>query len=308
VHELAGNFPVVDAQAVAAARAVRAKIGTGFAVIDGLALPAFAECLGSGARIAGLVHHPLWLESTAARETSSDLRRIEAALLPRLSKIVVTSGTTRRDVVALGVEPDSIAVVEPATARGALRARSGGGCARLLCVGTLTPRKAHDVLFRALASQRRARWRLLCVGSPSRNASHARRLRALVAQLHLGKRVRFTGEVSGDVLSRLFGRTDLFTRPSLHEGYGMAFAEAIARGVPIVGARAGAVPEVVPRQAGILVRPGQVKALARALRPLLESSRRRERLARGAYLYRHHFPGWPAQVRAFAAALAAVAR
>ena len=80
----------------------------------------------------------------------------------------------------------------------------------------------------------------------------------------------------------------------------MAFAEAITRGVPVVGARAGAVPEVVPQQAGILVQPGHVKALARALRPLLESSRRRERLARGAYLNRRRFPDWPMQVRAFA--------
>src|SRR5262245_19858117 len=63
VHELAGNFPAVDKQAIAAARVARARIGSERAVIDGLALPAFATCLGSGARIAGLVHHPLWLES-----------------------------------------------------------------------------------------------------------------------------------------------------------------------------------------------------------------------------------------------------
>jgi glycosyltransferase involved in cell wall biosynthesis len=108
--------------------------------------------------------------------------------------------------------------------------------------------------------------------------------------------------------ARLYARADLFTLPSLHEGYGMAFAEAIASGIPVVGARAGALPEVMPPQAGLLVRPGQVQALARALRPLLESSRPRERLARGAYLHRRHFPDWPTQVRAFAAALAAVAR
>ena len=88
----------------------------------------------------------------------------------------------------------------------------------------------------------------------------------------------------------------------------MAFAEAIASGVPVVGARAGALPEVVPLQAGILVRPGQAKALAHALRPLLESPRRRARLARGAYLNRRRFPDWPGQVRAFAAALPAVER
>ena len=143
VHELAGAFPVVDGRAVAAARATRAKIGTERAVIDGLALPAFAGCLGKGARIAGLVHHPLWLESGLARRTSSDLRRSERELLPRLGKIVVTSKTTRRDVIALGVDPGSIAVVEPATARGGPRVRHSTGRVRLLeCRNADTPQGA----------------------------------------------------------------------------------------------------------------------------------------------------------------------
>jgi hypothetical protein len=177
VHELAGTFPVVDRQAVAAARVARARIGTGRAVIDGLALPAFAELLGTGARITGLVHHPLWLESGITRRIASDLQRAESALLPRLANIVVTSEATRRDVIALGVDPQAVAVVEPATAWGPPRQRHSAGHTRLLSVGTLTPRKAHDVLFRALARQRRVRWRLLCIGSVSRNPSHARRLR-----------------------------------------------------------------------------------------------------------------------------------
>ncbi len=307
VHELAGSFPLVSERAVAAARAAREKIGEERAVIDGLALPAFFECLDRADRIAGLVHHPLWLESGTARRTAASLKRIESALLPRLASIVVTSRRTRRDVIALGVDPQSIAVVEPATTRGTPRRRHNAGHARLLCVATLTPRKAHDVLFRALAKQRSARWRLLCVGSVSRNAGHARRLRTLVTQLRLSRRVRFAGEISPQALARLYARADLFALPSLHEGYGMAFAEAIASGVPVVGARAGALPEVVPPQAGILVRPGQVQALARALGPLLGSSRRREKLARGAYLHRRRFPDWSTQVRAFAAALPAVA-
>lgn len=307
VHELAGSFPLADERALAAARAAREKIGEERAIIDGLALPAFFECLDKADRIAGLVHHPLWLESGITRRASANLQRLESALLPRLANIVVTSRATRRDVIELGVDPESITVVEPATVRGVPRRRHGTGHVRLLSVGTLTPRKAHDVLFRALARQRRARWRLLCVGSTSRNAGHARRLRTLVTQLHLGRRVRFAGEISPQALARLYTHADLFALPSLHEGYGMAFAEALVCGMPVVGARAGALPDVIRPQAGILVRPGQVQALARALRPLLESSRRRERLARGAYLHRRRFPDWPAQVRAFAVALQVVA-
>lgn len=216
---------------------------------------------------------------------------------------MVTSQATRRDVIALGVDPDSIAVVEPATPRGALRQRRMGST-RLLSVGTLTPRKAHDVLFRALAKQRGRRWRLLCVGSAVRDIDHARRLRALVPALRLGRRIRFAGEVSPLVLARLYASADLFALLSRHEGYGMAFAEAIASGVPVVGARVGALADVVPKTAGILVPSGQVPALARALRMLLGSRRRREQLARGAYLHRRRFPDWPAQVQRFAAALA----
>ena len=302
VHELTGKFPLVDKVAVAAARATRKTIGSERAVIDGLALPAFAGLLGRTQRLTGLVHHPLWLESGLARRISDALRRLEGDMLKRLARIIVTSPATRRDVMALGVAPRSIAVVEPGTARGATRHRRDGSV-RLLSVGTLTRRKAHDVLLRALARQRRTRWRLLCVGSAARDVSHARRLRALVTGLRLGARVRFAGEVSAERLSRLYTRSDLFTLPSLHEGYGMAFTEAIACGLPVLGTRAGALPEVVPRRAGILVPPGQVQALSRALRHLLHSPRRRETLARGACLHRRRVSGWPEQARRFAAAL-----
>ncbi len=303
VHELAGRFPLADPQAVAAARAARHAIGSGRAVIDGLALPAFATVLGSGKRITGLVHHPLWLETGITRGIAAGLRRFESELLSRLARVIVTSQATRRDVMALGVDAHRVTVVEPATPRGAARQRRAGST-RLLSVGTLTRRKAHDVLFRALAKQRRRSWRLLCVGSTARDIDHARRLRALVTGLRLGRRIRFAGEVSPRTLARLYAGTDLFALPSLHEGYGMAFAEAIASGVPVLGANAGALPDVVPAPAGILVPPGDVPALAHALRALLGSPHRRELLARGAYLQRRRFPGWPEQARRFARALA----
>ena len=99
---------------------------------------------------------------------------------------------------------------------------------------------------------------------------------------------------------------DLFVLASYVEGYGMAHAEALARGLAIVATAAGAVPYTVPSTAGLLVAPGDVEALTTALARVLDDAALRETLAHGARAARERLPMWQQACAQFDAQLRAV--
>jgi glycosyltransferase involved in cell wall biosynthesis len=94
---------------------------------------------------------------------------------------------------------------------------------------------------------------------------------------------------------------------SRFEGYGMVYAEAMMRGLPVVGTTAGAIPETVPSEAGVLVVPDDVAALAAALRRLIENRDERQRLAAAARATAARLPSWQESATLFSRALESVA-
>ena len=175
---------------------------------------------------------------------------------------------------------------------------------RLLCVASLVPRKGHDVLLEALAALADLDWTLDLVG-PARDAAWARHVERLAAGHPCSGRIRLHCEVSDP--AGFYRRSDLFVLASRHEGFGMALAEAMAAGLPVVSCRAGAIPGTVPEAAGILVPPDDAPALAAALRRLLADPELRSRMAVAARRAGRGFADWETTARRFADAVDALA-
>jgi glycosyltransferase involved in cell wall biosynthesis len=272
-------------------------------VVDGLALgvlPEAAAALRESHRLIALVHHPLALESGLASHEAQALRESERAALAAVSRVIVTSATTRGILVAdYGVPEDTITVALPGIERtGATPARKlAGDSVNLLAVGAVVPRKGYDLLIEAVDRLAGLDWQLVIAGDCKRDRATARDLAATIARKRLERRVFLAGSVSERELSQLYRAADVFVLASRYEGYGMAYAEAIAHGLPIIGTRTGAIPDTVPPGAGILVPPDDAAALGTALRSMISYMWLRERcasVARAAPM-----PTWEAAAQAF---------
>nr|WP_246505374.1 glycosyltransferase family 4 protein [Coralloluteibacterium stylophorae] len=268
-------------------------------------MDALAAREGGRLRLCALVHHPLALETGVDAAQAAELAARERRALARARAVIATSRTTADALVAqYGVDLARLSVVPPGTERPsrlALR-EARVGRVRIVAVGSLIPRKGFDVLIAALGLLHPLSWQLRIVGG-ERDAATAAALRGQVRSLHLDDRVRFVGEVA-DTAPEL-ADADVFALPSRHEGYGMVFAEAMAHGLPVVACRAGAVPEVVPDTAGLLVPVDDVQALADALRRLIGDAGLRTRLSAGALRAARALPGWTESARVLARALEA---
>ena len=262
-------------------------------VIDGLALGVLdreTTEVKHRLRLIALCHHPLALESGLNSAQQSQLFESERQALENVYATLVTSDNTRRILIEdFGVSEDSITVAVPGTDRRSF-AECPGSPARLLTVGSLTRRKAHDVLISALADIAPLDWEARFVGGDHFDPEWAQRLRAQVAAENLEHRIQFAGLVPDVELE--YQQADVFILPSRFEGYGMVFAEALSAGLPVIAARAGAVPDLVPGTAGLLVAPDDSEALAGAIRKLLTTAGLRQQLQQGARAYAPELPTW----------------
>lgn len=305
---LPAEFPFPDRAALEVAEAAFAALPAGAVVLaDGLAFGAMESAAVRAAarlRLVALVHHPLAHETGLPAEAARQLAASERVALAGVRAVICTSqATARRLIAGYGLSPERLTVAEPGTDP-APRAVGSGRAPRILSVGSLTPRKGHDLLIAALAGLAARDWQLRIVGAmPDPVVAEA--LAAQAQAAGIGARVEIAGPCPDIAVE--YARADLFALATRHEGYGMAVAEALARGLPVVTTDAGPIAEFVPSAAGAVVPVGDVAALRAGLAALLGDPAARAAAAEAAWAAGQALPRWPDTAARVARVLDAVA-
>ncbi len=282
-------------------------------VIDGLALgalPEIAAYIAEDHPLIALIHHPLAFEFGISEEQATLLKQSETEALRHASKVIANSPATARDLNRhYGVPMEHIDVVLPGTDRYVHQreqsqiANRNRDAVRLLSVGSIIPRKGFPDLIAALAPLINLPWTLSIAGDTTRNAGAFEQLIGDIRRFGFEERVQVLGAVSNTELENLYAQADIFVLASLFEGYGMVYAEAMAHSLPIIATKGGAIPDTVPSEAGLLVRPGDIPALTAALKKVIEDAPYRASLSSGALRAAAQQPTWDQAAQQFAVSL-----
>ncbi len=303
---LPGTFPNPTASDLAAtAAALQAANTFPTLIVDGLAYGAFTQDVlnAVGSRLIALVHHPLFLETGLPHARKVELKASEEAALKRADHIVVTSRTTARILTEqMNLDSRKITVAEPGT-EPAQRATGTGVPLQILTVGAVMPRKGYDVLVEALAGLEDLDWKLTIAGAVDRHSQAVSSLKDAIDKHGLQDRITLAGKVVPATLERFYESADLFVSASLFEGYGMALAEAMARGLPIVTATGGAAGDTAHRAVALHVESGNVRDLSEALRRALTDKKLRDDLADRSWEAGRTLPTWHETARRVAAVI-----
>lgn len=238
--------------------------------------------------IKGVIAEELLHERGRVRATFVRLAQLEGSNARRADRVVSTSQYCRDRIAfhygvptkQVGIVPEGIDV---ATWSAALAAAPPRPDARptILCVARQYPRKHIADLLHAFAliERRAPEARLRIIGDGPEHAN----LRQLAQTLGIVGRVDFLGGLPDDQVKHAYAHSDIFALPSVQEGFGIVFLEAMAAGLPVVSTTAAAIPETVRHgETGILVPPGDVHAIAGALLLLLNDPQLRASYARAA--------------------------
>jgi glycosyltransferase involved in cell wall biosynthesis len=296
--DLPAGFPRPDEAAGARSGHLLSALPEGTLVVaDQICLSPLAGILEREAqrlRLVMIFHHPIAMEEGLPAAERAWFMAAERAALACCRAVVVTSRTTADTLVAdYGVPAEQIVVALPGIDRPEVAPPPDGAIPRLLSVGAVIPRKGYHDLIEALAELTHVPWSLSIVGDLDRAPDYVAHLRERIRAVGVGDRVVLRGGIAPSELDAAWRSAHVYVATSLHEGYGMAVAEAIARGIPTVTTGADAIREWLDTAAALIVPGRSPEALRGALLRVLTEPPLRSELRAAALAQAARFPSWP---------------
>lgn len=209
-------------------------------------------------------------------------------VLDRCARIIVLSETWRSFLCAVTNNSNVEVVPNPAVEFHGRTPRQVINEGVLLFLGRLGRRKGIYVLLDALSEviQSHPGVTVICGGD-----GEIEEVRQYAVKLGLGEKVKLAGWVDAAERTRLLESSSIYVLPSFAEGVPMSILEAMSAGLPIIATKVGGIPDVITSgQEGLLVDPGDVKALAEAICTLLGNPGMRSEMAdNGRATFRKEF-------------------
>ena len=226
---------------------------------------------------------------------------VEKRYLESVDAMIFNSDTTRRTVEALISDKRPSIVAYPAGDRlgqlpsiDLIESRThDSGPLRLIYVGNVLPHKGLLPLIIGLSHLAPEIWHLTVIGSLTMDDRYVRKIKRLMGQKNLSRKIDMVGPKDGNELTGLFAQSHVFVMPYSHEGFGIAYLEAMAFALPVVGSSNGALREfVIPAHNGFLIEPDDFKSVNACIHTLHHDRQRLFKMSNAAFQTYKERPRW----------------
>jgi glycosyltransferase involved in cell wall biosynthesis len=245
--------------------------------------------------------HQVLCRQPRSRLLNRIYQAVEKRYLESVDAMIFNSDTTRRTVEALISDKRPSIVAYPAGDRlgqlssiDLIESRThDGGPLRLIYVGNLLPHKGLLPLIIGLSHLSPEIWHLTVVGSLTMDDRYVRKIKRLMGQKNLSRNIDIAGPKNGNELAGLFAQSHVFVMPYSQEGFGMAYLEAMAFALPVVGSSNGALREfVIPAHNGFLIEPDDFKSVNACIHTLHHDRQRLFKMSNAAFQTYKERPRW----------------
>lgn len=161
----------------------------------------------------------------------------------------------------------------------------------IITTSRLVPKNGIDILIKTISKLKKEYSDIGCliIGT----GEQERYLQNLCHQLNATDNIKFLGFIENKKLPKYYCAADIFVRPSLQEGFGISFIEAMACNIPVIGSKTGGIVDIINDKVdGVLVQPGDVDDLYNKIKLLIENEDLRKEIARNGYKKAIENYGW----------------